>query len=119
MLSRRHVLASAGLLAMPSIGRAAEARVLKFVPQAAYSVPDPIWTTAIIVATHAFMVWDTLYGVDLKLAPQPQMCAGHEVSADGLNWTFTLRPGLLWHDGERVRAIDCTTSIRRWSESPS
>ena len=93
--------------------------MLKFVPQAAYSVPDPIWTTAIIVATHAFMVWDTLYGVDLKLNPHPQMCAGHKLSSDGLTWTFTLRPGLLWHDGEKVRAIDATTSIRRWSERDS
>jgi peptide/nickel transport system substrate-binding protein len=119
MLSRRAVLASAGALALPSVARAQNARVLKFVPQAAYSVPDPIWTTAIIVATHAFMVWDTLYGVDLKLAPHPQMCAGHEVSSDGLTWTFTLRPGLLWHDGEKVRAIDATTSIRRWAERDS
>jgi peptide/nickel transport system substrate-binding protein len=124
MLTRRHILggvpvALAGTLARPSIGRAAADRVLRFVPQAAYSAPDPIWTTAIIVATHAYMVWDTLYGVDIGLTPHPQMCAGHEVSHDGLNWRFTLRPGLLWHDGEKVRAIDAVTSIKRWSERDS
>ena len=43
------------------------------------------------------------------------MCAGHEVSPDRLTWTFTLREGLLFHDNEKVRAIDCTTSLARWA----
>ena len=121
MLTRRTLLqgASAGLtagLACPAIGRADAARVLRFVPQAAYSAPDPVWTSAIIVATHAFMVWDTLYGVDIGLTPRPQMCSGHEVSDDGLIWTFTLRDGLLFHDGGKVRAQDVVASIHRWGQ---
>ena len=31
-------------------------------------------------------------------------------------WTLTLRPGLLWHDGEKVTARDCVASIRRWAK---
>lgn len=118
MPTRRRLLATAAAagLARPAIAQPANARLLRFVPQAAYSSPDPVWTSAIVVGTHALMVWDTLYGVDLALTPKPQMCAGHEVSADGLTWTFTLRDGLLFHDGEKVRAIDATTSIRRWAE---
>ena len=53
------------------------------------------------------MVWDTLYGVDIGLTPQPQMCAGQTVSADGLVWDFTLRDGLLFHDGTPVRGTGC------------
>jgi len=60
------------------------------------------------------MIFDTLYGIDNSLTSRPQMCAGHEVSSDELTWTFTLRDGLLFHDNEPVRAIDCTTSITRW-----
>ncbi len=118
MLTRRHAIAgtAAAVLSRPAIGRAAATRVLRFVPQAAYSSPDPVWTTAIVVATHALMVWDTLYGVDLGLTPRPQMCAGHDVSADGLIWTFTLRDGLLFHDGAPVRGIDAIASIRRWGQ---
>jgi peptide/nickel transport system substrate-binding protein len=56
-----------------------------------------------------------LYGIDENFQPRPQMCAGHEVSADGLTWIFTLRDGLLFHDNEKVRAIDCTVSIARWT----
>ena len=47
------------------------------------------------------------------------MCAGHDVSADGLTWTFTLRDGLTFHDGERVLAKDCAMSVRRWGSRDS
>jgi peptide/nickel transport system substrate-binding protein len=118
MLTRRHLLgAAASTLACPAIAQPAAARVLRFVPQAGYSTPDPIWTTAIVVQTHAFMVWDMPYGIDLALNPQPQMCAGHELSADGLTWNFTLRDGLLFHDGEPVRGVDLVASIRRWGQT--
>lgn len=116
-LTRRRFLAApaAAALARPALARGSD-KVLKFVPAAAYSSPDPIWTTAIVVGIHALMVWDTPYGSDINLMPQPQMCAGDEVSADGLDWTFTLRDGLLFHDGERVRAHDVVPSIRRWAQ---
>jgi peptide/nickel transport system substrate-binding protein len=41
--------------------------------------------------------------------------AGFEVSPDGLTWTFRLRPGLKFHDGEPVLAKDAVASISRWS----
>ena len=117
MLTRRHLLAApvAAGLARPAIARGSD-KVLKFVPAAAYSSPDPIWTTAIVVGIHALMVWDTPYGTDINLAPHPQMCAGHEVSGDGLSWIFTLREGLLFHDGVPVLARDVVPSINRWGQ---
>ena len=118
-MQRRTVLGAAAAatalaLARPSLAK--PARVLRFVPQANLSSPDPIWTTSDPVRNHAYLIYDTLYGVDTQLTPSPQMCAGHELSADGLAWRFTLRDGLKFHDGEPVRAIDCTTSIIRWSK---
>jgi len=117
MLTRRSLLATPALasLARPALARGSD-KLLRFVPAAAYSSPDPIWTTAIVVGIHALMVWDTPYGTDIGLAPKPQMCAGDEVSADGLNWMFTLRDGLLFHDGEKVRAHDVVPSINRWGQ---
>jgi peptide/nickel transport system substrate-binding protein len=114
MASGAAALGSAAL-ARPAIA-AGNARVLKFVPQANLSFLDPIWTTATVAANHGYLVWDTLYGVTAKLEPKPQMVAGHQISDDKLTWTFTLRDGLLWHDGEPVRPIDCTTSIKRWGQ---
>ncbi len=121
-MRRRTLLAGAGsaglISALPhaSIAQPASARTLRFVPQADLANPDPIWTTATVAANHGYMVWDTLYGIDNNFVAQPQMCAGQTVSADGLTWDFTLRDGLVFHDGQPVRAIDCTTSIDRWSQ---
>ncbi len=58
---------------------------------------------------------DTLYGVDDNLVPQRQMVENETTSADGLVWTFKLRSGLKFHDGEPVRARDVVASITRWS----
>jgi peptide/nickel transport system substrate-binding protein len=68
---------------------------------------------------YGYLIYDTLYGIDAAGALRPQMCSGHDVSADGLNWTFTLRDGLLFHDGEKVLAWDCVTSLRRWATRDS
>ena len=42
------------------------------------------------------------------------MVESEEVSADGLTWTFKLRDGLKFHDGEPVLAKDVVASITRW-----
>jgi peptide/nickel transport system substrate-binding protein len=60
-------------------------------------------------------VYDTLYAVDSRFRPRPQMADGHEVSADGLTWRIRLREGLRFHDGEPVRAQDCAASLSRWA----
>ena len=99
--------AAATALARPAIGQAAS-KVLRFVPQANLANPDPVWTTTIVAANHAYMIWDQLWDFDEKLLPQPQMLAGATVSDDRLTWRLTLRDGLLWHDGEPVRPVkDC------------
>lgn len=121
-ITRRTVLkgaaATAGLTAlgsfpMPAVAQAAS--VLKFVPQANLANFDPIWGTQYVVRNASQLVWDTLYGVDATLTPKRQMVESEEVSADGLTWTFKLRSGLKFHDGEPVRAKDCVASIARWS----
>src|SRR5499425_513128 len=108
------VLTAAGALATPAISQRAAARVLRFVPQADLANFDPIWNTQYVVRNGAALVWDTLYGVDDKLQPRRQMVETEEVSADGLVWTFRLRPGLKFHDGERVLAKDVVASLARW-----
>jgi peptide/nickel transport system substrate-binding protein len=112
---RRRTLLAAGaaLLARPAL--AAEARVLRFVPDSNLASIDPVWNIIPVTRNHGMMVWDMLYGRDAGFTPQPQMVAGHELSADGLAWRFTLREGLVFHDGTPVRAQDCIPSIRRWA----
>src|SRR5712691_9861941 len=109
------VLSGAGALSAPALAQGAAARTLRFVPQADLANFDPIWGTQYVVRNASAMVWDTLYGVDEKLQPQRQMAEGEEVSADGLTWTFRLRPGLKFHDGEKVLARDVVASLTRWA----
>ena len=118
---RRTLLTGAGAVAAASslpkfaIAQAPGSRVLKFIPQSDLAVLDPIVTTAYVTRHHAFMVYDTLYGIDADYNAQPQMAEGHTVEQDGKLVTITLRPGLLWHDGAKVLAKDCVASIRRWA----
>src|SRR5258707_4584787 len=108
-------LAMSQKLAAPALAQGAAARTLRFVPQADLANFDPIWGTQYVVRNASAMVWDTLYGVDEKLQPQRQMVEAEEVSADGLTWTFRLRPGLKFHDGEPVRAKDAVAGLARWA----
>jgi peptide/nickel transport system substrate-binding protein len=107
--------ASAAALAAPAIVRAANASTLIFVPQADLALLDPVWVTAYVTRNHAFLVFDTLYGMDEQFRPQPQMVEGHLVEDDGRRWTLTLREKLRFHDGTPVLARDAVASIRRWA----
>ena len=114
-MRRRDILKASALPLLPAPALAQGVKPLRFVPHANLTALDPVWTTATVTIMHAYMVYDTLYGIDARGDTPPQMCAGHEVSADELTWTFTLRDGLVFHDGEKVLAKDCIASIKRWS----
>jgi peptide/nickel transport system substrate-binding protein len=90
-------------------------KTIRSVPIGDLKVLDPIWSTAYITRNHAYLVWDTLFALDAHNQPRPQMVDSYDVSNDKTNYTFTLRRGLLWHDGTPVRAADCVASIRRWA----
>ena len=87
---------------------------LRAVMHSDLKILDPIWTTAYIVRNHGYMIYDTLFATDANGEIKPQMVDKHEVSADQLTHTFTLRDGLLWHDGQPVTSEDCIASIKRW-----
>ena len=89
-------------------------KTLRAVMHSDLKILDPIWTTAYIVRNHGYMIYDTLFATDANGEIKPQMVEKHEVSADKLTHTFTLRDGLLWHDGQPVTSEDCIASIKRW-----
>lgn len=114
-----HAVGATGLLAVApkfAFAQRGNKKVLLFVPQSGLTVLDPIVTTSSVTSTHGYCVFDTLYGVNSKLEPKPQMAESGEPSKDGLTWTFRLRPGLEFHDGKPVRSRDCAASLERWSK---
>ncbi len=115
MMKRRDLLVTgAAVLAMPRVGRAQGAKTLRFVPQANLSSLDAVAGTQYVVRNASLLIWDTLFGVDSKLEPKPQMAEGYEATDDNKTWTIKLREGLRFHDGEPVRSRDVAASITRW-----
>jgi peptide/nickel transport system substrate-binding protein len=116
MNHRLQKLVVAALIAAAPALAVAQGKVLKFIPQADLRILDPIATTAYITRNHGYMVYDTLFSIDDKFQVKPQMVDKWEMSKDGLTYTFTLRPGLKFHDGQAVKSADCIASIDRWSK---
>lgn len=89
---------------------------IKVVPRGDLNILDPIWSTVAVTRNYGYMVYDTLFALNSRQEPMPQMVGSYTVAPDGLSYSFTLRPGLKWHDGAAVQAADCVASIRRWSQ---
>jgi peptide/nickel transport system substrate-binding protein len=117
-LSRRAVVTAAASSMLARLAHAQQSgrRTLRYVPQGNLQNPDPIWTSSVIAKIHGYAIWDTLFGLDSALAPQPQMVERTELSDDQRTWRLVLRKGLRFHDGEPVRPEDCTASIARWAK---
>lgn len=124
-LTRRNLiksgLAAGTAISLPSVLRAAQTapapgRTVRMVMGADLQVFDPVYTTTNITTCHALAIYDTLFDIDSKLMPKPQMVGKWGVSEDKKTYTFELRDGLGWHDGTPVTAADCVASIRRWAQ---
>ncbi len=86
MQRRTAIAGGMAALAAPRIGLGAEAKPLRFIPQADVAVLDPVWTTSYQTRDHAFLVFDTLFGQDAAYAAQLQMLEAAAPSTDGLRW---------------------------------
>lgn len=107
---------SLGLPSLPSAWAADAPAVFRWVPAQDLTILDPTFTTAHITQVHGALIFDTLYGLDAKMQPHPQMASGHTVENNGLQWTITLRDQLWFHDGTPVRASDVVASLKRWGQ---
>ena len=66
--------------------------------------------TAVLVGPKIF---DGLLTYDNDLNPAPQLATSWEISPDGLRYTFHLRDGVTWHDGQKFTSADVAFSILR------
>lgn len=59
-------------------------------------------------------IFETLFALDAGNIPQPALATSAEVSSDGLTWTFQLRPGVKFHDGQEFTSADVVASYARF-----
>lgn len=74
-------------------------------------VGQPRWVNPLLATSQAdrdlsALIYAGLTRVDAYGQPVPDMASGWTVSEDGLTYTFTLREGITWHDGEPFTAED-------------
>lgn len=91
--------------------------VLKVKPSGDVKVLDPTIASDSIARNFGYMIYDTLFSVDEKLGVRPQMVESWTTSADGRLWTFRLRDGLRFSDGQPVTSTDVVASMKRWSQA--
>lgn len=117
MLSRRtlfrYALAAAlpgqGLLALPVQAGKRNTLVIAQTPEP--SVLTTALTTAPPTQIISPKLFDGLLYLNPQNGPQPQLAEHWESSADGLRYTFNLRPGVRWHDGQPFTSEDVAFSV--------
>src|SRR3954470_14530724 len=113
-ISRRRFLAqSAGLAAMtlmaPGLALGAEPKrggVLRAAFSADPAGFDPVRGPSGMSHVVIEQVYSTLMALDPDAKPYPELAESFEMSADGLEYKFKLRPGIKFHNGDDLTAED-------------
>lgn len=74
---------------------------------------DPARSRDLASAFLVRQIFRGLVGFDADLEPIPELAERIEVSADGLDYTFTLRSAVAFHDGSPIDAGDVVESLTR------
>lgn len=74
---------------------------------------DPALNSAVDGGNMLVMLDETLLIIDENLEVKPGQAESYKVSEDGLTWTFTMRDGLKWSNGDELNAKDFEYSFKR------
>ena len=77
---------------------------------------DPALNSSVDGACLAILAFGGLYAYDENGALVPEYAEGYEMSEDGMTYTFTLKDGLTWSDGEVLDAHDFVYSWNRLAD---
>ena len=125
-LTRRQLLKAGGLAAGAlSLGRPALAQTPKpggvFISAQNNEATglDPQLVPAFSRSRRSPMMYNQLVRFDADMNPVPELAESWEVSKDGLAWTFKLRQGVKFHDGQEMTSADVKfTFDRLFEKSP-
>ncbi len=112
--------ASAALLAAApgtTCGRAPTTdRLVVAVPAGPFTI-DPAAAAEEFSISILSNVYESIVDLGPDLVLRPGLAESWQ-TPDDHTWTFALRPGARWHDGEPVRAADVIASLERTREDP-
>lgn len=87
---------------------------------AANAAPDTFdlaRTTAAVAKELALgSVFESLVAQDENFKPQPELAETIDVNPEHTEYTYHLRKGVLFHNGQEMKADDVTASMNRWIE---
>jgi peptide/nickel transport system substrate-binding protein len=98
----------------PPAGQAKFGGTLRVVSQASIATLDAVWSPFYVVVAVAQHLYETPLGWNTELLPAPRMVDTWNVSPDGRTYTFSLRQGQSFHDGQPLTAKDVVASLNRW-----
>ncbi len=128
-LTRRQLLQAGGLalggIALGAAGREAAAQTPKaggtlVSAQATEATGlDPQLVAALSRSRRSPLTYNQLLRFDENMNPVPELAGSWETSKDGLTWTFKLRQGVKFHDGQELTSADVKfTFDRLFEKSP-
>src|SRR5215469_16397802 len=125
-LTRRALLKAGGLAAGAlAVGRPAWAQTPKsggtFISAQTTEATglDPQLVPALSRSRRTPMMYNQLVRFDPDMNPTPELAESWEASKDGLSWTFKLRQGVKFHDGQEMTSADVKfTFDRLFEKSP-
>ena len=74
---------------------------------------DPAQINQVLQFQIASMVLSGLTHISAELVAEPDLAESWEVSDDGKEWTFNLRQGVTWHNGDPFTADDVVFTYNR------
>lgn len=103
------VLTSGGLAASPKFGG-----TLRVAQGAAPPTLDWQWSTTNATRQVAANIFEGLVAYNERFEIVPMLAESWSISADKLTYTFKLRRGVLFHNGQEMTSGDVKASLERW-----
>src|SRR2546429_5089683 len=67
---------------------------------------DPQLVPAFSRSARSPMMYNQLVRFEADMTPTPELAESWEISRDSLTWTFKLRQGVKFHDGQEMTSAD-------------
>ena len=90
------------------------ATMLVFAQEAPPPTLDPYFSTSVSTRNVAMHIFETLVTRDENNAIVPELADKITESPDGLSYTFTLRRGVKFHNGQEMTSADVKASFERY-----